>query len=120
MMTPNRWIQGAALSMTIAVALGALGAHFLEARLEEHGTTGIWKTAVLYQMVHGLALLALALGDRLSKSTAWCFSVGTLCFSGSLYSLSLGAPGMVFGPITPIGGILFLGGWLCLVFKKPQ
>ena len=117
-MTTNRWVQVAAIAMTIAVALGALGAHLLETRLEEQGTTATWKTAVLYQMVHGLALLCLALNERLSKVTGWCFAVGIVCFSGSLYALSLGAPGMVFGPITPIGGLLFLVGWLGLAISK--
>ena len=113
-MTNNRWIQVAAVSMIIAVGLGALGAHLLDSRLEANGTLSTWKTAVLYQMVHGLAALALALSGRLYKLTGWCFLVGTLCFSGSLYGLSLGGPA-ILGPVTPLGGVLFLVGWLSVV-----
>tara|TARA_B100001094_G_C18003107_1_gene706230 strand:- start:135 stop:512 length:378 start_codon:yes stop_codon:yes gene_type:complete len=113
-MTNNRWIQVAAVSMIIAVGLGALGAHLLDSRLEANGTLSTWKTAVLYQMVHGLAVLALALSGRLYKLTGWCFLVGTLCFSGSLYGLSLGGPA-ILGPVTPLGGVLFLVGWLSVV-----
>ena len=113
-MTNNRWIQVAAVSMSIAVGLGALGAHLLDSKLEANGTLSTWRTAVLYQMVHGLAVLALALSGRLFKLTGWCFLVGTLCFSGSLYGLSLGGPA-ILGPVTPLGGVLFLVGWLSVV-----
>lgn len=112
----------------IAVALGALGAHFLKSKLP----TGLitqdqligFDTAVKYQMYHTLAMLALIL---LSKHTThkfinWaynCFLIGILMFSGSLYFLCtrnlFGAEWLkVLGPITPIGGLFFIAGWVFL------
>ncbi|HRG00646.1 MAG TPA: DUF423 domain-containing protein [Bacteroidia bacterium] len=112
----------------IAVALGALGAHFLKSKLP----TGLitpdqlngFDTAVKYQMYHTLAMLALVL---LSKNTShkfinWaynCFFIGIIMFSGSLYFLCtrnlFGAEWLkVLGPITPIGGLFFIAGWIFL------
>ncbi|MBA4241178.1 MAG: DUF423 domain-containing protein [Sphingobacteriaceae bacterium] len=113
----------------IAVALGALGAHFLKSKLP----TGLitqeqligFDTAVKYQMYHTLAMLALIL---LSKHTThkfinWaynCFFIGILMFSGSLYFLCtrnlFGAEWLkVLGPITPIGGLFFIAGWILII-----
>lgn len=94
-----------------AVALGAFGAHGLETFLQEAGHTGTWETAVRYQMWHTLAILALAGSSSLySPWIVRLWGTGILLFSGSLYVLSLGAPGWI-GAITPIGGLAFLGGW---------
>ncbi|MES2134142.1 MAG: DUF423 domain-containing protein [Bacteroidota bacterium] len=111
-----------------AVALGALGAHYLKSKLP----TGLitpdqlngFDTAVKYQMYHTLAMLALIL---LSKHIThkfinwayWCFFTGIVLFSGSLYFLCTrnlyGAEGLrVLGPITPIGGLFFIAGWIFL------
>ncbi|HET7535085.1 MAG TPA: DUF423 domain-containing protein [Candidatus Didemnitutus sp.] len=79
-----------------------------------------WRTAVLYQLVHAVALLALA-GWRdahggSNGKIAWCWSAGIVLFSGSLYGLSLGGPTFL-GPITPLGGVAFLAGWTLLVWQ---
>lgn len=104
----------------LAVVLGAFGAHALEARLsaEQQAT---WETAVHYQFFHALALMGVALlaerhGNRALTWAGWCFVAGILCFSGSLYLLSWGLQGWsgVLGPITPIGGLLFIAGWAVL------
>jgi uncharacterized membrane protein YgdD (TMEM256/DUF423 family) len=79
-----------------------------------------WQTAAHYQMVHSLCLLATAL--KAPVSIHWAgglFSVGILCFSGSIYALVLDkekkySPFM--GPVTPIGGMLLIGGWVSLLF----
>jgi uncharacterized membrane protein YgdD (TMEM256/DUF423 family) len=101
------------------VILGAFGAHALKDTLLQRQTVGLWQTAVLYHLVHALALLALAgNGDAgttgrvrpLIAAVAACWVGGTLLFSGSLYGLALGAP-HVLGPVTPVGGILLLVGW---------
>lgn len=113
---------------TIAVALGALGAHFLKSKLP----TGLitqdqlvgFDTAVKYQMYHTLAMLALVLLSKniTHKFINWaynCFFIGILMFSGSLYFLCtrnlFGAEWLkVLGPITPIGGLFFIAGWIFL------
>ena len=110
----------------IAVALGALGAHFLKSKLE----TGLittdqlngFDTAVKYQMYHVLAMLGLFLFSKHNphKYINWAYNsflIGIACFSGSLYFLCtrnlLGMEGLkVLGPITPIGGLFFITGWI--------
>ncbi|MDQ8193591.1 DUF423 domain-containing protein [Coraliomargarita sp. SDUM461004] len=101
-----------------AVMLGAFGAHALQPTLESRGTTAVWKTAVDYQMWHALALLLTAhykSYNRAVLSALWCFSLGVLLFSGSLYWLALGGPRWL-GPITPLGGLLFIAGWASLIY----
>lgn len=109
---------GAVLGL-VGVAAGAFGAHALD--LAEQARQW-WSTATEYQMYHALALLlcgALARGRR-AALPVWCFGGGTLVFSGSLYAMALGAPRW-FGAITPIGGTLFLVGWLAMLpLARPQ
>jgi uncharacterized membrane protein YgdD (TMEM256/DUF423 family) len=101
------------------VALGAFGAHALKAQLAANGHIETWKTAVLYQLIHTVALLALASRQELPANTVKSHSLSIICiswivgivlFSGSLYSLALGGPNWL-GPITPLGGLAFLIGW---------
>lgn len=104
----------------LAVALGAFGAHALQERLDEKGRQ-IWNTAVQYHFWHALALFAAAFvasrGGKAAGAAAWCFLTGVVLFSGSLYALALtGIRGL--GAITPLGGLLFLIGWLCLLFGR--
>lgn len=109
-------IFGAA-SGFVAVAAGAFGAHALKARLSPD-LLAVFDTAARYQMFHALALLAAAWAvsrwpGRAAISSGWCFVAGTVLFSGSLYLLAFtGVRG--FGAITPVGGVLFLAGWLLL------
>ncbi len=106
-----------ALSGFIAVGAGAFGAHALKARMTPDLLT-VFDTGARYQMVHALALLGVAWAitrwpGRTAVAGGWCFVAGTVIFSGSLYLLALtGVRG--FGAITPIGGVLFLAGWLLL------
>lgn len=109
-----------ALSGFISVAAGAFGAHALRGRLSPE-YLGIFETAARYQMYHALALLAVAwVINRGAGSTAqwagWLFLIGTLLFSGSLYGLALSGARWL-GAITPLGGVAFLVGWLCLAFS---
>ena len=119
MNAPTRWITAAAgLFGLTGVALGAFGAHALKDSLTARGTLPIWQTAVLYQLVHSAALLALA-GGRDSHASpsarvGACWVAGIVLFSGSLYGLALGGPRFL-GPITPLGGLAFLVGW-ALIF----
>ena len=105
-----------AVSGAISVILGAFGAHALKARLSAD-VLSAFQTAVQYQMMHSLALIAVGLWllrhpeDMLSRYAALAFCFGILFFSGSLYGLTLGGPRWL-GPVTPIGGTLFIAGWL--------
>lgn len=99
------------------VALGAFAAHGLKSRLSAD-YLAIFQTGVHYQMLHALALFGVALlsahlGGRLVGIAGGFFVAGILIFSGSLYLLTLTST-PVLGVITPIGGVCFLAGWLCL------
>ena len=107
----------AAIYGTLAVALGAFGAHALEPNLAELGTVAAWKTAVDYQMWHALMLLIIAfsgLSSRTARASQACFYIGIPLFSGSLYWLALGGPRWL-GPITPLGGTALIIGWFLLI-----
>lgn len=102
-----------ALTCGTAVGLGAFGAHGLKQVLEP-AQLDTWNTAVHYQMVHGLGMLLAALAPLPHRTAGWvlhCFGWGTACFSGSLYLLAV-AGWRFLGPVTPLGGVLFLVGWL--------
>jgi len=99
----------------LAVATGAFGAHFLKTRLSIESLV-VYETAVRYQMYHALALILVAFGLHFFYSpwlltAAWCFLIGTILFSGSLYLLVFSAI-RAWGMVTPIGGLFFLMGWL--------
>ncbi|MDD2052697.1 DUF423 domain-containing protein [Pseudomonas putida] len=99
------------------VALGAFAAHGLKARLSAE-YLAIFHTGVTYQLVHtlalfGVALLAAHLPGRLVTWAGVAFAIGIVLFSGSLYVLTLTGIGKL-GIITPLGGVAFLLGWLCL------
>lgn len=99
------------------VALGAFAAHGLKARLTAE-YLAIFHTGVTYQLVHtlalfGVALLAAHLPGRLVTWAGVAFAIGIVLFSGSLYVLTLTGIGKL-GIITPLGGVAFLVGWLCL------
>ncbi|MCC5023021.1 MAG: DUF423 domain-containing protein [Candidatus Synoicihabitans palmerolidicus] len=105
----------AAVLALLGVLFGSFGAHALRDILTQHDTTSVWETAVLYHLIHSVA--AWALGQKATDLTrsqrvagrAWL--MGVLLFSGSLYCLALGGPRWL-GPITPLGGIAFIIGWI--------
>lgn len=101
----------------VGVALGAFGAHALAGHLATAGRVETWETAVLYNLVHAVALLALALGGRFPRRirVGKLWALGILIFSGSLYLLCL--TGMSWlGAVTPVGGLCLLAGWALLLF----
>jgi uncharacterized membrane protein YgdD (TMEM256/DUF423 family) len=106
------------ISGFLSVALGAFGSHVLKGRLNDY-LLGVFHTGVTYQTTHALALVLVALlckwfPDSSALTWAgWCFAVGTLLFSGSLYALSF-TNIKALGAITPFGGLLFLAGWALL------
>lgn len=112
------WLITAAISGFLSVALGAFGAHTLKNVLDDYGKS-IYEKAVLYQMFHTIALLAVGMLQHLVKDTSfsiagWGFLIGIFLFSGSLYVLA--ATGTKWlGAVTPFGGMAFLFGWFWLV-----
>ncbi|MDI3373535.1 DUF423 domain-containing protein [Pseudomonas sp. V104_6] len=99
------------------VALGAFAAHGLKNRLSAD-YLAIFHTGVTYQLVHalalfGVALLTVHLPGRLVGWAGYLFVLGIVLFSGSLYLLTLTGISKL-GMITPIGGLCFLAGWVCL------
>lgn len=108
-----------ALSGFIGVALGAFAAHGLKSRLSPE-LLATFEIGVRYQMYHAFALLAVGWAQTrwpgtLLNASGWLFVAGTLIFSGSLYALSLTGEKWL-GAIAPVGGLAFLGGWLCLAW----
>jgi len=106
----TRLIAAAGTAGFVGVALGAFGAHALEARLSPEAQ-GWWETATFYALTHDVAALGVALSGRAALARAgWAFIIGAVIFAGSLYAMALGAP-RLFGAITPLGGLCFLAGW---------
>ncbi|MDQ7064293.1 MAG: DUF423 domain-containing protein [candidate division KSB1 bacterium] len=114
------WLMLGALFGGLAVALGAFGAHALKNSLNAYALE-IYNKAVLYQMWHALALLAVGLLQQWQpplnvNPSGWLFTAGIVLFSGSLYILAL-TGATVLGMITPFGGVAFIAGWLWLLLK---
>lgn len=110
------FLAAGALALAIGVAMGALSAHAAKSAAHPDAAR-LLQTAVLYQFVHGLGLLAVGLLARTSASrwlkAAGAFHLfGLLAFCGSLYLLAL--TGASMGPLVPLGGTAFIVGWLNL------
>ena len=143
MSTPRNWIVLGAILAGLAVVFGAFGAHGLEGKLsdiygdEVKSIGGLevpatfkylrdFKTAAEYQMYHAFGLLALgvAAGQAATvraghKIAAWCFLLGIVFFSGSLYVLVLTGLRWL-GAITPIGGTLMIIGWAAFAVAQTR
>jgi uncharacterized membrane protein YgdD (TMEM256/DUF423 family) len=110
------WMLGA-VNGFLAVSAGAFGAHGLKSRVTPDMLAN-FETGARYHMYHALALLAVAWlatqrPSGLADAAGWCFLIGIIIFSGSLYALVL--TGMTkLGMITPIGGTLLIVGWVLL------
>ncbi|PKA82670.1 uncharacterized membrane protein YgdD (TMEM256/DUF423 family) [Ulvibacter sp. MAR_2010_11] len=113
----------ASVLAAVTIALGAFGAHGLKELIDTKALE-TFETGVRYQMYHVLALLIVGFANGIPMTTKkWVFrffGFGILLFSGSLYFLALQdvlSFSMTFlGPVTPIGGLLFILGWLRLVY----
>ncbi len=94
---------------------GAFGAHALRSHLQPERLQ-VWDTAVRYQFFQSLGLIGIGLTLRsldsgALRAAAALIVAGVVLFCGSLYALSLGAPGAL-GVVTPLGGLAWIGGWL--------
>ncbi len=115
----NNWLVVAGVCGLLAVGLGAMAAHALEASLSAENLAR-FDTAARYHLIHSVALLAISLRSthRSSRAVAfacWAFLAGILLFSGSLYIYAV-TEVRVFAHITPIGGLSFMAGWIALSF----
>lgn len=111
---------GAFFGLT-AIILGAFGAHALKSALSPEQLQ-TFETGVKYQMYHALFLLFLGVypqvRDGRKKAIFWLITLGIVLFSGSIYLLATNAaPGLnkIVGPVTPVGGLLLIIGWLLLL-----
>jgi len=112
------FFQLGALLAGVAVAAGAFGAHALRARLEPRDLE-IFETAARYQFYHALALIVVAWAVErwpgpFAETAGWLFLAGIVLFSGSLYALVLTNTRWL-GAVTPLGGVSFMAGWVCLL-----
>lgn len=122
----------AAILGALAVILGAFGAHSLSAVLSADKLQ-TYQLGVSYQYYHVLAMLVVGVLQRIEKKSAkflaWaglCFFIGILLFSGSLYLLAvrdlleIDDYKSIYGPLTPIGGLFFIAGWLLLAIAAAK
>ena len=126
----------AGLFGTTGVAFGALGAHALKQKMQEGILTidqlGAFDTGTKYQLMHAIVLFILAYINRDKKIKLYTIAsylivFGVLFFSGSIYILSTQNIsgihlGFIFGPITPLGGLLLIAAWICITIQalKPN
>lgn len=120
-MTQQTFIITGALFGILAIIFGAFGAHALKKSLTEDQLKS-FETGVKYQMYHALILVILGFNYQFSTSAMyWCFTLGITLFSFSIYGLVLsdskGKKLKFLGPVTPIGGLLFVVGWLLLILR---
>jgi|NOAtaT_6_FD_contig_81_1764775_length_2233_multi_3_in_0_out_0_4 uncharacterized membrane protein YgdD (TMEM256/DUF423 family) len=106
----------------LAVAFGAFGAHLLKSHLGTDAYSS-FETGIKYHFFHTLAIFGAGVLSHFGRKkmltyAVWLFSSGILAFSGSIYFLAIdevfGAELSWLGPVTPLGGILLIGGWVCL------
>lgn len=121
-MTQNIVIITGALYGMLSVIFGAFGAHALSKTLSKDQLKS-FETGVKYQMYHAIVLLVLGFNiEFCSKAMYWCFTLGILLFSFSIYGLVLsdakGNKLKFLGPITPIGGLLFIVGWVLIIINN--
>ncbi|QAY68270.1 DUF423 domain-containing protein [Paenibacillus protaetiae] len=114
----SKYFAIGAIGAALGVAIGAFGAHGLDGKITQH-YIDIYETGVRYHMYHciGIMLIALLAGrigeSKLLRAGANLLIAGVVIFSGSLYALALSSVD-VLGAITPIGGVAFIAGWICV------
>ncbi|WP_417876448.1 DUF423 domain-containing protein [Winogradskyella sediminis] len=118
-MTQHLIIATGAIFGMLAVIFGAFGAHALKKILSTDQLHS-FEVGVRYQLYHAIVLLALGFNAKeITSATYWCFTIGIVLFSFSIYGLVLsdakGKKLRFLGPITPIGGLLLAIGWLLVL-----
>ena len=121
----------AGLFGTTGVALGALGAHALKQKMQEGLLTidqlNAFDTGTKYQLMHAIVLFILAYINKnkqfkLYTIASYLMVTGIILFSGSIYLLATRNitginAGFILGPLTPIGGLLLIAGWICITLQ---
>lgn len=116
------FIVVAAFLGATAVMIGAYASHGLSSWATDPQVSQV-QVASQYQLFHAITLFCVAMlralivqrpiARRLLNASLWCYTLGTICFSGSLYYLVfLGSKLLVL--VTPLGGLLLICAWLCL------
>lgn len=114
----KKWIGIGAILVMLSVMIGAFGAHMLKPIIGEDKIS-VYETGVQYHMIHALGIILIGVIAKLfgeTKLLVWSarlLFVGIILFSGSLYALSISGLGPL-GAITPLGGVSFIAGWICL------
>lgn len=114
MKSSETWLRVAGLAGFLAVALGAFGAHALKGVLVDQKLSW-WQTASHYHLAHAVAMALPHARVSRKGPAALFFALGILLFSGSLYTMALTGQTWL-GAVTPLGGLMFLAGWLRLAF----
>ncbi|WP_026899309.1 DUF423 domain-containing protein [Daejeonella oryzae] len=121
----QRTIRTAAIFGMLAVVFGAFAAHGLKAKISA-SELNTWNTAVEYQFYHVFALLSLSLISKTPNKfinwAYWSFTAGIIFFCGSLYLLATKEllqidQISILGPVTPVGGVFFIMGWVSLLIS---
>ena len=122
------FIRIGTMMAVLSVAMGAFGSHILSELLEPK-LFNTYEIGVRYQFLHAITLFALGIffyyrRNKLMVYAGYALLAGVVLFSGSLYLLSLeflfNIPSAYLGPITPIGGIVLMVGWMLLYFSTYQ
>jgi len=113
----TNWIGFGGVLGALGVALGAFGSHGLKGRITPEDLA-IFETAVRYQMLHAFALLAVGffamrIDSGMVRASGFLFLIGTIVFSGSLYTLIFSGQRW-WGAVAPIGGASLIAGWVVL------
>ncbi|OEK09070.1 hypothetical protein A8C32_14380 [Flavivirga aquatica] len=120
-MTQQIIITTAAVFGMLSVIFGAFGAHAFKKILSKEQLKS-FETGVKYQMYHAITLLILGFNlKNITPAVYWCFTLGILLFSFSIYGLVLSDAKekklRFLGPITPIGGLFLVIGWFLLIIN---
>lgn len=117
-MNNSRALRIAAIFGVLGVVLGAFGAHSLKDVLARNGMAHVWEKAVFYHFIHAVMMFVVATRRPLRYIAYFGFLIGIIFFSGSLYLLAV-TNIQWLGAITPIGGVGFIVGWVCLIICPP-
>jgi len=123
------YFKTAAFLGALSVLLGAMGSHAIK-KMVTADAFAIYETAVRYQFYHVFALAIAAIvfkyyPNKLIKASSILFIAGIVCFSGSLYLITYQSIQLYSIPrweyfITPVGGLSFIAGWICLLLSVKE
>ncbi|HEX9208501.1 MAG TPA: DUF423 domain-containing protein [Steroidobacteraceae bacterium] len=120
----TRCLATGAVLMLVAVILGAFGSHVLQGRLTPRQLAS-FQTGVTWHVYHALALVLLGAVARVMPVTRWLrraavlMTIGIVCFAGSIYAMTFGAPRWL-GMVAPVGGVCFMLGWVAVVLHARE